>query len=140
MASVYGMSDIAGLMVLERRSNQFLGGQSHKDFSDDMAKNLDNHIKDMLNERYQVVLQTLRDNKDAIEEMTKELLEIEVITGERVREIIKANGGVVFEEEDLHSEKIENNVEVKDEVVSSDEILNSDENSDNLEEEKKDDK
>ena len=54
-----------------------------------MAKDLDDHVKTTLNERYQVVLQALRDNKDAIEQMTSELLEIEVITGERVREIIK---------------------------------------------------
>ncbi len=38
--------------------------------------------------------------------MTAELLEIEVISGERVREIIKANGGIVFEAEDLHSDAI----------------------------------
>ena len=106
MATVYGMSDIAGLMVLEKRSNQFLGGQSQKDFSDNMAKDLDTHIKTLLNERYEVVLQALRDNKEAIEQMTAELLEIEVISGERVREIIKENGGTVFEDEDLHSEAI----------------------------------
>ena len=30
MATIYGMSDIAGFMVLERRTNQFLGGQTQK--------------------------------------------------------------------------------------------------------------
>jgi cell division protease FtsH len=50
------------------------------------------------------MVQALRDNKDAIEQMTSELLEIEVITGERVREIIKEHGGIVFEGEDLHSD------------------------------------
>ncbi|MDY0052347.1 MAG: ATP-dependent zinc metalloprotease FtsH, partial [Aliarcobacter sp.] len=84
MATVYGMSDIAGLMVLEKRSNQFLGGQTQKDFSDAMAKDLDDHTKKLLNERYEVVLQELRDNSNAIEKMTAELLEIEVISGERV--------------------------------------------------------
>ncbi|HAC70583.1 MAG TPA: cell division protein FtsH, partial [Arcobacter skirrowii] len=106
MATIYGMSDIAGLMVLERRTNQFLGGQTQKDFSDAMAKDLDDHVKTTLNERYQVVLQALRDNKDAIEQMTSELLEIEVLTGERVREIIKEHGGKVFEDEDLHSDAL----------------------------------
>jgi cell division protease FtsH len=100
------MSDIAGLMVLERRTNQFLGGQTQKDFSDAMAKDLDDHVKNVLNERYAIVLQSLRDNSAAIEQMTAELLDIEVITGERVREIIKENGGKVFIEEDLHSEAI----------------------------------
>ena len=32
-------------MVLERRTNQFLGGQTQKDFSDAMAKDLDDHVK-----------------------------------------------------------------------------------------------
>lgn len=106
MATIYGMSDIAGLMVLEKRTNQFLGGQTQKDYSDAMAKELDNHVKTILNERYEIVLQSLKDNSAAIEQMTAELLDIEVITGERVREIIKENGGTVFEDEDLHSDAI----------------------------------
>jgi len=106
MATIYGMSDIAGLMVLERRVNQFLGGQTQKDFSDAMAKELDDHVKSVLNERYEVVKQALIDNKKAIEQMALELLDIEVITGERVREIIKENGGTVFEDEDLHTEAL----------------------------------
>ncbi len=133
MATIYGMSDIVGLMVLEKRQNQFLGGQTQKDFSDDMAKNLDSHIKTVLNERYELVLQSLRDNDAAIEQMTAELLELEVITGERVREIIKENGGVVFEAEDLHSDalskdKKETNVEAEaetEDMSSSDEDTTS---------------
>lgn len=38
--------------------------------------------------------------------MTAELLDIEVITGTRVREIIKDNGGKVFEDEDLHTDAL----------------------------------
>ena len=128
MATIYGMSDIAGLMVLERRTNQFLGGQTQKDFSDAMAKDLDDHVKTTLNERYQVVLQALRDNKDAIEQMTSELLEIEVITGERVREIIKEHGGIVFEGEDLHSDSLDKS-DVKEDIKSDKtQIENKDDN------------
>lgn len=119
MATIYGMSDIAGLMVLERRTNQFLGGQTQKDFSDAMAKELDDHVKKTLNERYQIVLQSLRDNSVAIEQMTAELLDIEVITGERVREIIKENGGTVFEDEDLHTEALKKSNEKKDENIET---------------------
>jgi len=142
MATIYGMSDIVGLMVLEKRTNQFLGGQTQKDFSDDMAKNLDSHIRTLLNDRYEIVLQALRDNSDAIEEMTQELLDIEVISGQRVREIIKAHGGEVFEEEDLHTESIKDESSQKDEPTNSDEIVeeNSDENTEDKNEEKKEDK
>ena len=139
MASIYGMSDVAGLMVLEKRQNQFLGGQTQKDFSDEMAKNLDEHVKQVLNERYDAVLQSLRDHADAIEEMTKELLEIEVISGQRVREIIKAHGGEVFEDEDLHTEalkedesKEEKSEEPKTEEASTTEESLSEEQADRL--------
>ncbi|QKF58628.1 ATP-dependent zinc metalloprotease FtsH [Aliarcobacter lanthieri] len=113
MATIYGMSDIAGLMVLERRTNQFLGGQTQKDFSDAMAKELDDHVKKVLNERYEIVKQSLKDNSEAIEQMTTELLDIEVITGERVREIIKENGGTVFEDEDLHTEALKKDEDIE---------------------------
>ncbi|MEA2019814.1 MAG: ATP-dependent zinc metalloprotease FtsH [Campylobacterota bacterium] len=108
MATIYGMSDIeiAGLMVLSKQTNQFLGGgQTSKDYSDEMAHNLDNHIKNTLEERYKIVLETLRENNEAMEEMTAELLEIEVISGKRVQEIITKNGGTVFNDEDLHHDK-----------------------------------
>ena len=130
MATIYGMSDIAGLMVLEKRTNQFLGGQTQKDFSDEMAKNLDEYVKKVLNDRYEAVLQALRDNSDAIEEMTKELLDVEVITGERVREIIIAHGGEVFEDEDLHSDALKDeDLQEKGSPENSDETSNLDESS-----------
>lgn len=108
MATIYGMSDlnIAGLMVLSKQTNQFLGGgQTNKDYSDEMALNLDNHIKNTLDERYKIVLQILRDHNVAVEQMTEELLNIEVITGKRVQEIIIENGGTVYNGESLHNEK-----------------------------------
>lgn len=111
MATIYGMSEIeiAGLMVLHKQQNQFLGGgQSTKDYSDEMAHSLDKHIKDTLDKRYKIVLQILRDNNDAVEQMTAELLDVEVISGKRVQEIIVENGGVVYQGDDLHSEEDEN--------------------------------
>jgi len=117
MATIYGMSDldIAGLMVLSKQTNQFLGGgQTSKDYSDEMAHNLDKHIKNTLDERYKCVLQTLRENNEAMEEMTAELLEIEVISGKRVQEIIIKNGGEIYEGEDLHS---------KDDVTQEKEVI-----------------
>ncbi len=108
MATIYGMSDIdiAGLMVLSKQSNQFLGGgQTSKDYSDEMAHKLDNHIKTLLEERYKAVVQILKDNNEAMEQMAAELLDIEVISGKRVQEIIEENGGTVFKDEDLHQDK-----------------------------------
>lgn len=111
MATIYGMSDIeiAGLMVLNKQTNQFLGGgQTTKDYSDEMAHKLDMHIKQTLNDRYNAVLEILKENRDAMEQMTAELLELEVISGKRVQEIIIENGGIVYNGEDLHNEEDEN--------------------------------
>jgi cell division protease FtsH len=111
MATIYGMSDldIAGLMVLNKQQNQFLGGgQSSKDYSDEMAHKLDMHIKNTLDLRYKAVLEILKENNNAMEQMTAELLDLEVITGKRVQEIIIENGGTVYEGEELHSEDKDN--------------------------------
>ncbi|MFC2491479.1 MAG: ATP-dependent zinc metalloprotease FtsH, partial [Campylobacter curvus] len=51
MVSMYGMSDVAGLMVLEKQRATFLnGGQSIKDYSDKMAEKVDDFVKSMLHE------------------------------------------------------------------------------------------
>lgn len=88
MISMYGMSDIAGLMVLEKQRNNFLAGQTIKDYSDDMAQKLDEAVKTKLNERIEEVVKTITEYKPAIENMVAALYKEETITGEQVREII----------------------------------------------------
>ncbi len=95
MISVYGMSDVAGLMVLSRSQNSFLGGgMVSNDYSEKMAQDIDASIKATLTERYEFVKKTLREYNGAIENMTAVLLDVEVIEGDRVQSIIKE-----FEEE-----------------------------------------
>lgn len=90
MVGMYGMSDVAGLMVLEKQRNVFLnGGQTLKDYSDDMAKKLDDFTKSFLAERFAAVVATLESYKGAIEDMVKALYETETIEGAKVRQIIK---------------------------------------------------
>jgi len=108
MISVYGMTDVAGLMVLSRSQNSFLGaGAVSTDYSEKMAEEMDAHIKGTLNERYAFVKKTLTEYNEAIENMASVLLDIEVIEGSKVREIINT-----FEKEHnmksrlAHTEKI----------------------------------
>jgi len=90
MITKYGMSEVAGLMVLEKNAGgAFLnGGQVIKEYSEKMAEAIDDTIKKILDERYNYVKDTLKEYAGAIEKMTKELLEKEVIEGKRVQEII----------------------------------------------------
>ena len=115
MVSMYGMSDVAGLMVLEKQRATFLnGGQSIKDYSDKMAEKVDDFVKTLLHERYTAVLGLLEIYKGAIENMVSALYEEETIEGKRVREIIRnyeeENGlesRLVEHEEDDKSKKEE---------------------------------
>jgi len=91
MVKMYGMSDVAGLMVLEKQTNKFLGGFAEaKDYSEKLQQEVDEFVKKFLNERYKIVKEKLKKYTPVIEQMVKELYDKEVIEGSRVRELIKA--------------------------------------------------
>ena len=106
MVMIYGMTDVAGLMVLEKQSNRFLGGgiSQNRDYSEKLQEDVDIFIKTFLEERYKHVKNTLKKYAPVIEKMVKELYEKEVIEGSRVRELIKA-----FDEGEMEGEKDGNN-------------------------------
>ncbi len=92
MVMIYGMSDVAGLMVMEKQNNKFLGTglTQNKDYSEKLAQELDEHVKKVLGERYIAVKHSLEKYREAIETMTAELLDVEVLQGDRVTEILQA--------------------------------------------------
>lgn len=91
MVQTYGMTDIAGLMVLEKSRQSFLGptGRSAREYSDKMAEEMDTFIKDSLATHYKAVKDRLVEYSEAIEDMVALLYKKENITGEDVREIIE---------------------------------------------------
>ncbi|MDR2638882.1 MAG: ATP-dependent zinc metalloprotease FtsH [Helicobacteraceae bacterium] len=110
MVTIYGMSDVAGLMVMEKRTGGFLGspygyGKS-KDYSEKLAEETDFYIKNALTERYEAVKERLSTYGEAIEEIAASLLTEEVIEGAKVREIIdlfETKNGIVREKEEIES-------------------------------------
>lgn len=89
MVSIYGMSDVAGLMVLEKQRNTFLNGGTTKDYSEKMAEKLDEHIKETLQTRYVLVKERLEEYRECIERIVAKLSEYETIDGEQLREVIE---------------------------------------------------
>jgi len=91
MVQVYGMTDVAGLMVLEKQRQSFLGGgaPAAREFSEKMAEDMDSFIKISLSEHYVEVKKSLEEYRGAIENMVSLLYDKENITGEDVREIIE---------------------------------------------------
>ena len=102
MAGIYGMSDIAGLMVLEKQRNTFLNGGTTKDYSDSMAQKLDDHIKQTLEDRYAIVKERLVEYRGCIERIVSSLNEHETIDGEHLRELIAG-----FEQENAMESKLQ---------------------------------
>ena len=98
MVQTYGMTDVAGLMVMEKSRHSFLGGgvQATREYSDKLAQAMDDFIKSSLEERYKAVKERLEEYRGAIEDMVALLYKKENIEGEEVRQIIldfeKENG------------------------------------------------
>jgi len=109
MVQMYGMSDVAGLMVLEKQRNSFLGGgmSQAKEYSEKMSEAMDGFIKTTLDERYIIVKQRLEEYRGAIEKMVELLYAKENITGEQVRAIIE-----VFEGENNIPTKLSSKKEI----------------------------
>jgi len=109
MVQTYGMTDVAGLMVLEKSRQSFLGGgqQASREYSEQMSQATDEFIKNTLEEHYNNVLARLEEYREAIEDMVALLYKKENITGEEVRQII-----IDFEDR--------NGIESKVEVVADD--------------------
>jgi len=124
MVSMYGMTDVAGLMVLEKQTNRFLGGfAQQREYSEKTQEEVDKFIKEFLEKRYAHVKTTLVKYKPVIEAMVKELYEKEVLEGQRVRELIKA-----FEEGRLEEEVNKNSKPESERETKSDENKTTDEN------------
>ncbi len=118
MVQLYGMSDVAGLMVLEKQRSSFLGGgmAQAREYSEQMAQEMDAFIKKTLEEHYVGVKARLEEYRGAIENMVELLYERENITGEEVRDIIRR-----FEEEHGIESKLDEAADKKaDREVSED--------------------
>lgn len=90
MVSLYGMTEVTGLMVLEKQRNLYLnpGMPAVRDYSERISESLDTFVKEFLDQRYKHTLARLTEYKGAIEEMVKVLFEKETIEGTSVRRII----------------------------------------------------
>jgi cell division protease FtsH len=100
MVGMYGMSEVAGLMVLEKQQGAFLGGRRITgDHSEALQEEIDRFIKKVLEERYKRVKEILIQYRPVIEQLKEELFFDEVIEGSRLREVMEAFKNGKLEEE-----------------------------------------
>ena len=116
MVTQYGMSDEMGTVQYENGGgNVFLGRDylAEKNFSDAVAKEIDDAVRKIMDECYNRARKCLSENKDLLENIAKYLLEVETLNYQDILEIEKT-GTLKWWEDKKEADKAKNNtVELK---------------------------
>ena len=92
MVTTYGMSEVLGPLAYEKSGqNNFLGqgmGNPRRMVSDETAKAIDEEVKSIVENAHQQALDILRKNRDLLEQIAREILEVEVIEGDKLQSLL----------------------------------------------------
>jgi len=93
MVTRYGMSESLGTMVYEdTEQDMFYGGRmAAKTVSEATQQKVDNEIRSILDQQYQLARTLLHDNQDKVEKMASMLLEWETLDADQVNDIMQGN-------------------------------------------------
>ena len=94
MITRYGMSETFGLMGLETVESMYLDGRTVMNCSDQTAAKVDEEVMKVLKDAYNKALTLIRDNMDALDEISEYLLEKETITGKDFMKIFNRVKGI----------------------------------------------
>ncbi len=92
MVVSYGMSDRVGPISLGREDGNVFLGQDlilNREHSEKMSSLVDEEIKAIIEECYERAKSLLRQHKDALHKLANKLLEVEVLEGEKLDQLIK---------------------------------------------------
>ncbi len=82
MVTDYGMSQKLGLRTYGRDSNtSYLGAMQERDFSDEVARDIDMEVAAILNKAHQTATEVLRDNLHRLRHLAEKLMERESLEG-----------------------------------------------------------
>lgn len=91
MVTTWGMSEKMGNMTYGKSQEHVFMGRDFghtRDFSEEIAAELDKEVKKIIDERYNMAKQCLTENRDMLEAVAKELLEKETLDEKEVTEIM----------------------------------------------------
>ena len=91
MVTAWGMSDKMGAMTYGKSQEHVFMGRDFgttRDFSEEIAADLDREIKKIIDERYNVAKSLLTENRDLLDAIAQELLEKETLDNNDVTNII----------------------------------------------------
>ena len=91
MVTEYGMSDIIGPLTLGQKQHEvFLGRdfQSQPDYSDQVAFEIDNEVRRLIDEAHDEALEILQDNRPKLDELATLLVERETLERDEVESFL----------------------------------------------------
>ena len=91
MVTAWGMSEKLGNMTYgKNQENVFMGRDfgHQKDYSEQIAYEIDEEIKNIIDKQYELAKNLLTENRDILEEISIELLEKETIEEKEFQEIM----------------------------------------------------
>ncbi len=93
MVTEYGMSSLGPIQYEKRSSNVFLGRDyaADKSFSDTVALEIDNEVRKIINESYELAKTLLNEHIDLLKKIAEILLEVETLNKEDILEIVDTN-------------------------------------------------
>ncbi|MBD2299931.1 ATP-dependent zinc metalloprotease FtsH [Nostoc sp. FACHB-190] len=89
--TLYGMSDKLGPVAFEKTQQQFLDGygNARRSISPQVAQEIDNEVKQIVDNAHHIALSILQQNRDLLEETAQELLQREILEGTDLRDRLK---------------------------------------------------
>ncbi|MDD6272564.1 MAG: ATP-dependent zinc metalloprotease FtsH [bacterium] len=120
MVTEYGMSSLGPMQFEHRNESVFLGRDYNqsKNFSDQVALQIDQEVKKIIDECYSQAKKIVTKEKKLIKVLADTLITKETLTKEEIEEIVEANSNYTFDKEEN---------EIKDEKTPKKEKNNEDE-------------
>lgn len=92
MVMTYGMSKVLGPLAYQKgQQAMFLGNEAanpRRMVSEQTAQDIDNEVKEIVETAHQQALDILKQNRDLLETIATQLLETEVIEGEKLQQLL----------------------------------------------------
>jgi cell division protease FtsH len=120
MVTEFGMSNLGPIKYEEPAGNAFLGrdyANAHRNVSSEVAFEIDQEIKNIINTAYETVKKVILDNRDQLILIAETLLTKEILTNEEVVSLVETGSLPTKEEPKTEGTEYssEGNVEVKEE-------------------------
>lgn len=137
MVTKYGMSELGPIKFGDEQEEVFLGRDFNhqRNYSEDVATNIDKHIKEIIETSYTKSLELLNENIEILHKASEVLLKKEKITGNEFRRIMKGEEIDIEVMDELNIFEIESELEEKEEKIYSDLEANSEADSEEYDDE-----